>query len=381
MNRGIRLAVVLLMACLLSWPSRACTIFVLVDGERALFFNNEDFSNPRTRMWFVPAGKDFLGCVYVGFDDGWAQGGMNSEGLAFDWVAGFQDKYEVSGGMKGVRGNSSQRMLETCRTVKEAIDFYQTHGEVEFSRARILVADRTGASVIIGARDGKTLVERETECRGFGYGQAALKRLLTAKSEATVENGVKILRAALQDGEFATKYSNVFDLKTGDVFLFRLAESENAVKLNLAAELAKGAHYYDLPEIKSQAAQPPKPLLNNMKRFLLDEYKAIPDTEPKLTARLTRIMRQAARGELNEDDYTTELWKELAGQEQKIRADLQKLGTFKSMILMKRLAADSEGMRRYRVNFSGAAILQTFTLNQDGRIAASESEATDFFSK
>ena len=45
-------------------------------------------------------------------------------------------------------------MLETCASVQEAIAFYQQNSEPSFSRARILIADKTGASVIVGAKDG-----------------------------------------------------------------------------------------------------------------------------------------------------------------------------------------------------------------------------------
>jgi hypothetical protein len=48
---------------------QACTIFVLTDTTRALFCNNEDWSNPKTRIWFMPAGDGYYGGVYVGFDD------------------------------------------------------------------------------------------------------------------------------------------------------------------------------------------------------------------------------------------------------------------------------------------------------------------------
>jgi len=41
------------------------------------------------------------------------QGGLNTKGLAFDWVAGFMEKWEFDPGMKSVRGNPSERMLET----------------------------------------------------------------------------------------------------------------------------------------------------------------------------------------------------------------------------------------------------------------------------
>src|SRR5688500_8677741 len=83
----------------------SCTIFVLTDSKNTLFFNNEDFSNPNTRVWFVPGGSNYFGAVYVGFDNGWAQGGMNSEGLTFDWVAGNMDDYKPANTMLQVRGN------------------------------------------------------------------------------------------------------------------------------------------------------------------------------------------------------------------------------------------------------------------------------------
>ena len=63
-----------------------------------------------------------------------------------------------------------------------------------------LIADKTGASVIIGGKDGKLQVEPSKQCRGFGYGSQTLDKLLSKSTEPTVANGVKILRAALQKG-------------------------------------------------------------------------------------------------------------------------------------------------------------------------------------
>ena len=122
-----KLGLILTFCCFISAPVIACTIFVLTDGSQALFFNNEDWLNPNTRIWFVPAGDGHYGCAYVGFDDGRAQGGLNTKGLAFDWVAGYMEKWNPDRGMKGVRGNPSERMLETSATVEDAIAFFQTH--------------------------------------------------------------------------------------------------------------------------------------------------------------------------------------------------------------------------------------------------------------
>ena len=148
-----------------------CTIFVLMDGDHSLFCNNEDYSNPNTRIWFVPAGEEHLGCAYVGFDDGWAQGGVNTAGLAFDWVAGEMSEWEPDPTLTVPRGNPSERMSESCRTVEEAILFYRSHAEPSFAKARIMLADKSGASVIIGAarsgRVGELEVQRSNQSRGF----------------------------------------------------------------------------------------------------------------------------------------------------------------------------------------------------------------------
>lgn len=143
-----------LIRLMLAGPVNACTIFVLTDGEHVLFYNNEDWENFHTRVWFVPEGPSRSGCVCVGFDNGWAQGGMNTTGLAFDWVAGYKERWQRDPTMKSVAGNPCELMLATCRTVDEAVAFFREHWEPSFPYAKVLVADRTGASVRIGAHDG-----------------------------------------------------------------------------------------------------------------------------------------------------------------------------------------------------------------------------------
>jgi penicillin V acylase-like amidase (Ntn superfamily) len=124
-----RLLVVAVWGLFVGLAAKACTVFLLTDGKQVLFCNNEDWINPNTRVWFVPAGPDYFGAVYVGFDNGLCQGGMNTEGLAFDAVAGYKEIWEPSADQKPVRGLSTQRMLETCATVDAAIAFYQAHRE------------------------------------------------------------------------------------------------------------------------------------------------------------------------------------------------------------------------------------------------------------
>jgi hypothetical protein len=52
--RRAGMALVLAGLAFASLPLPACTIIVLTDTNRALFCNNEDWSNPKTRIWFLP---------------------------------------------------------------------------------------------------------------------------------------------------------------------------------------------------------------------------------------------------------------------------------------------------------------------------------------
>ena len=359
-------------------PARACTIFVLTDTNRALFCNNEDWSNPKTRIWFLPAGDGYYGAVYVGFDDGHAQGGLNTEGLAFDWVAGFTEQWEPDPHLPAARGDSSQRMLETCATVNDAIAFYRSHREPEFRRAKILVADRTGASAIIGATNGQLQVEPDNRCRGFGFGHRVLDIALAMHPEPTVADGFKILRACRQTGQYATKYSNIYDLKSGDIFLYPFPERDDDVTLNLAAELKKGAHYYDMLHIKEQLAQTPLPLPRNLKRFSLDEFKPIPDQEPEVTTHLRTMIRDAALGAWRADDYTAEAWKDILAKQNNIQDDLKKLGDFISMTLVDRSEENGLQTYRYRLEFANATVLERFVLDGRNKLAAGGAEDVEW---
>ena len=247
-------------------PVHACTIFVLTDTNRAIFCNNEDWSNPNSRIWFIPARLGDYGYVCVGFDSGLSEGGLNTKGLAYDVVAGYKEKWKADPKLPRARGHSPQRMLETCATVREAIGFYRSRQEPGFDHCKILVADKTGASAIIGFQDGRLECEEANQCRGMGYGGETLNEMLAKSSECTVTNGASILRACMQTGQYATKYSNIFDLKSGEIFLFPIPDRQEQIRFNLAAELKKGGHYYDMPQIREQLGQPLRPLRPNMKR-------------------------------------------------------------------------------------------------------------------
>lgn len=370
----IKCALALAFCAGIALRAHACTIFLLADTNSVLFCNNEDWSNPKTRIWFIPAAGTNYGGAYVGFDNGWAQGGVNTEGLAYDWVAGYNETWIPDPTLPITSGNSSQQMLETCATVEQAIAFYRGHQEPGFYRAKILVADRTGASVIIGAKEGKLQVEKSKSCRGFGYGERKLNTMLDESSEATVANGAKILRACTQKGTYATKYFNIFDLKTGDIFLYPSPQKDDQVKFNLKAELQKGGHYYDMPQIHEQLGQPQQGLLPNMERFLIDKYKPIEDKEPKVTAHVRGMLQDLLDGTVHPDDFTAEAWREASPTLKETQLALKLFGKFNSLSLVGRSEEAGKRTYRYRLDFERGSILQNVVLDQEGKLASSATE-------
>jgi hypothetical protein len=251
--------------------SDACTVFVMTDGRQVLFCNNEDYSNPKTRIWFIPGAEGRHGCVYVGFDDGWGQGGCNTKGLAFGWVAGFKERWERPPGLQNAKGNPCQRMLETCTTVEEAVAFFKQYWEESFSYGKLLVADRSGKSALLSAKDGRLDASVVKRSQGIGHrfglrGNEATA-MLAEVSSPSIPAAVRILKATMQDGHNATKYSVVYDLKSCEMMLYRFPEQSEPVRLSLADELKKGPHYYDIPMIREQLVQKLRPLTEDMKRY------------------------------------------------------------------------------------------------------------------
>ena len=371
------LAFVLALLSFAAIPVSACTIFVLTDTNRALFCNNEGGTSLKTRIWFLPAGEGYYGAVYVGYDNGFAQGGLNTEGVAYDWVAGYMEAWEPDPQLPNARGYSCPRMLEICATIADAIAFYRSHNEPAFSKAKILVADRTGASVIIGANDGKLQVEKDNQCRGFGYGEITLRMLLELNPEPTVTNGFKILRDCRQKGRYNTEYSNVYDLKTGDIFLYPFPDRDEEVKFNLAVELKKGGHYYDMPQIQEQLTQAPRPLLLNMKRFPVEEFKPIPDKEPEVTAHVRAMILDAMAGKQRTNDYTAEMWKAVLANQKAIQDATKRWGDLLALTLVDRSDGGGQRSYRYRVEFQRATLLDHAVFDGQNQLAAGGVEAVE----
>ena len=264
-----RLSIILVLALMLIpvRPANGCTIVMVAKGKFVLVGNNEDWKNPRTKMWFIPAKNGEYGRVCFGFDDMFAQGGMNDQGLFIDANAIGATGWKAEEGKRQFRGEIMDRILATCATVNDAIAFFEKYNVPSLRRARFPIADKTGDSMVVEWAEGEVQYVKSEK----SY-QIATNFVMTkvkdekypcwryTKAEKMFEEAEKIsidlirdiLSATHQEGRSPTQYSNIFDLKTGDVYIYYHYNFENVYKINLINELQKGRKIYDLPSLFSE---------------------------------------------------------------------------------------------------------------------------------
>ena len=345
--------------------SKACTIFFLTDVNNALFFNNEDWTSPYTRIWFIPAGKDYYGCAFVGFVDGSAEGGINTEGLSFDWWAGGYNPYVWDKNKPRAKGSSSERMLETCKTVDEAIEFYKKYAEPSFENATILVADKTGASVTIGSKDGELFFDKSNESRGIGYAESVFQKMYNHDNSVNLSNGTNILKHCVAPGEQGTKYSNVFDLRTGDIYVYQFESRSEGIALNLLDELKKGEHYYDISEIKFQISEPIKPIAPHNRRLYLYEFDSLPETDKKLGSKAKKIVSDMSNGTIDAGHYVAGFWKDLEKDGSNLKSALKPYGNLKSIHLIEKVKEGDMEILYYVGIYEYGRMLWQFGFNSE----------------
>ncbi|RPJ84029.1 MAG: DUF3471 domain-containing protein, partial [Acidobacteria bacterium] len=258
-TRAVALSVLISMSLLCqNQYLSACTIFRVTRGTTTLVGNNEDDNNPATRVWFLAAEDGKYGRVFLGFTGGPPQGGMNDQGLFFDWVADNpSDDWKRDPNKLNYAGSVSEKILEEAATVEEALELYEKWNDTAFLKSRTMLVDKSGASAIVGWKDGKVMVVRGRErfqAMGFGYATAAER--FAEITDISIESVSSILEACVQRGDYPTQYSNVYDLQRGEVWVYFFHQQKPPLKLNLQAELSKGHHYFDLPVLAEQMKQP-----------------------------------------------------------------------------------------------------------------------------
>ncbi|MHC4698048.1 MAG: carcinine hydrolase/isopenicillin-N N-acyltransferase family protein [Planctomycetota bacterium] len=254
----------------------SCTIFTASHGNKVLFGNNEDWMLPTTFYWVKLPNDGSYGGVYLGHRSEEeirsrglagisAQGGVNEKGLAFDYAA-LPESQVTSHPEFPAKGAIMMKIQERCATVKEAIAMAKTHDWGTTLRWQVLLADATGDAVVISAgEDGELAFTRKPAGDGYllttnfnradpkntfegsypcwRYNKAVdMLEKIESKRDLTADYFRSILKAVqIEDAVGNTEYSNVFDLRSGVIYLNHWHQYDETAAIDVAKEIAKHA--------------------------------------------------------------------------------------------------------------------------------------------
>jgi linear amide C-N hydrolase (choloylglycine hydrolase family) len=234
-----------------------CLILFITDGKTILVGNHEDWYAQDAEVTFIPATGKKYGMLYFDFaSEKTAQGGMNTAGLFFDGTRTPFAPYNDNDLKEDCKCYIWKKILEECGTVDEALRYVEKYKITEIEDVHILFADRKGNSAVVGVYDGKLQIHKRSgdhqlltnfNLTNPSYGDEPVcprftmaEKMLAIDSSVTVENVEKILSKTHQDK--LTVYSNIYNLSSGEVYVYGHANFTRKVKLSLVNELKKGKH-------------------------------------------------------------------------------------------------------------------------------------------
>lgn len=260
---GILIALTSLFLILGNCYLMSCTIFNTSKSGITLVGNNEDGTDSINYVWFLPAEKGKYGRVYFGLSDKWPQGGMNEKGLFYDGTA--CPLLEIKKSEKKIiyNGNLSEKILEECSTVDEAIELLGKYNLSYFRNGEMMIVDKFGNSAIV---EGDTIIYKKGNhqvvtnfyqsmphlggypCPRYDIAELLLKNMETL----SVGYFRNVLDAVHTKGY--TQYSYVLDLSEGIIYLFKDSNFNEYVKLDLHKEIKKEKNFYAISSLFSNHA-------------------------------------------------------------------------------------------------------------------------------
>jgi hypothetical protein len=239
-----------LIALLTIQLSFGCTMFSLQVDSINYFGNNEDWSDSDPIIGFSSSSATDYGFVWVGFSDGYAQGGMNEAGLCYDWYAGFSTNWKADPAKEYYNGDMCKEILRKCTKVEEVISYFKTYNIPSFQSARPMFIDRFGNSIILKWKNGQ--VEAEYRVGNYqvqGAKETTIKPFLENQKSFSLAYMADLVNKAHQEGQYPTQYSNIFDTYNSKMYLFTFFDYSQCIEIDLADELRKGDAIYHIKEL------------------------------------------------------------------------------------------------------------------------------------
>lgn len=253
------------------FSASACTAFLLHEGGRTFVGNNDDSWCVHGRVRFVPGEAGRFGAMYFSSWRGhpympWIdQLGMNEAGLVFDGLTVQPKDMVPSPGKPALEFSAlTNRVLEQCRDVPEAVAFLQKHDLILLHKSMIFLADAQGRyavvqnDTILMGNDpyfavGNWRLDGETDHDAIPIPRLQQGReLLHAGVAPTVDGAWSVLESMQSSRKFlenGTFFSTLFEPDSGLVHLAFYHDYDHRITFDLREELQKGAHTLDLPSL------------------------------------------------------------------------------------------------------------------------------------
>ncbi|MHA2334606.1 MAG: hypothetical protein ACXAEU_21445 [Candidatus Hodarchaeales archaeon] len=238
----------------------SCTNITVSYGDKVFFGNNEDWYDPNTYLWFNRHSKNDFGGVYMGYANLFPEGGMNEKGLCYDANALPAKPLTSHPELPHPPEWIVSYMLKKCSIVAEVIEMAQKYNWGSSLAYQTHFADASGDAVLISAgTDGELNFTCKPNGEGFliatnfnladpsngwspcwRYDTAtAMLNAINPEENITIDFIRNILDAVHQEGTYATKYSNIFDLVNRDIYVYTNSNFNEVVKLDLDEELSR----------------------------------------------------------------------------------------------------------------------------------------------
>ena len=234
--------------------------------------SNMDWTLNNTCVWFVPSDEDTFGCVFVGFDDFFPQGGLNERGLFYDCTLCPFLEVLNSSDKPRFHGFLPEFCLKTCTTVQDVLDVYDDYNLEGMETYQVMFIDKYGNSVII---EGDKIIRKNDYYQVitnfyqshpelgwypcWRYDQAI--EMFEQCDDISVDLFKLILDATHQGWPCPTQYSWICDLKNGLLYLYSYHNFDNVAMFNVTEELKQGYHWYSIASLFNVSSQPDKPSL------------------------------------------------------------------------------------------------------------------------
>ena len=267
-------ALVSLFFISLSPSAQGCSMYKLSADGKTIVGCNEDAWRTTSRIWFQNGDESHLyGAAFTGsriVTDGRCapQSGMNEVGLVFSRLASYHPTLQVDRSNKIVIANEVdylQGILQNCRSVADVKAYIEKYDHSIFIDDVFIYVDSSGDYLVVEPYDlilgsdptyvlsnfcpSITTNDASRNLERFRNGEDFIKIHTpnTSLDYATaLSDTMHVCRSRNGDGTLLT---SIWDAKDGRINLFFYHDFEETISFNLVEELAKGNHFFSVPEL------------------------------------------------------------------------------------------------------------------------------------